>query len=128
IVSDSPIIDSLYQGQYQVHIVDANGCAFEAGAVILSDRNEDCLIIPNAFTPNADGINDTWIIENIGLFPGAVVQVFNRWGQLLYDSSMQDGNWDGFYEGNPVPTGTYLYIIRLYAGGAHYSGTVTVVH
>ncbi|HOE04045.1 MAG TPA: gliding motility-associated C-terminal domain-containing protein, partial [Bacteroidales bacterium] len=126
--SQTALIDSLRQGIYNIQIIDYNGCEYSFGPVQLIDQNEDCLKIPNAFTPNDDGINDTWIIENLWLFPGAVVQVFNRWGQILYDSGINEGDWDGTYNGKIMPTGSYIYVIRLYAEGDQYSGVVTIVH
>jgi gliding motility-associated-like protein len=60
-------------------------------------------------------VNDTWIIDNMELFPNNVVSVFNRWGALLYQASRYNaGNaWDGTFESKPVPIGTYYYTIEL---------------
>jgi gliding motility-associated-like protein len=87
----------------------------------------DCIKIPNAFTPNGDGPNDTWIIENIDLFPGAYMYIYNRWGQELWIGRPGD-EWNGQYNGKFVPAGTYLYIINLYDGSKPYTGTVTVIY
>ena len=68
---------------------------------------------PKYFTPNGDGYNDEFQIENIHLYPRAVVQIFNRWGQLLYEDLGINGFWDGKYNGTEVPEGVYFYIISL---------------
>ncbi|MDD4218401.1 MAG: gliding motility-associated C-terminal domain-containing protein, partial [Bacteroidales bacterium] len=124
---DIPLISGLTQGIYNITIVDANDCLYELEAVSLEDIDEDCIRIPNAFTPNADGINDTWIIENLELFSSAYVYVFNRWGQLLYTGRPGD-EWDGTYNNRLVPTAPYLYVIELYNGIKAYVGTVTVIY
>ncbi len=71
------------------------------------------LHIPNAFSPNGDGINDKWIITNLEYYPTADVEVFNRYGQpLFYSTNYAQKPWDGTYNGSPVPVGTYYYIIN----------------
>jgi gliding motility-associated-like protein len=74
--------------------------------------------IPNTFTPNGDGFNDTWQIIRIGLYPNNEVSVFDRWGQRVYHKKgySPEGDWDGRYLGTPLPTATYYYIIELNAG------------
>ncbi|MFM9008177.1 MAG: gliding motility-associated C-terminal domain-containing protein [Bacteroidota bacterium] len=66
------------------------------------------IYVPNAFTPNGDGMNDTWGVvgEAIEEFD---LQVFNRWGQLVYETSNPNAHWDGTHMGNQVPMGTYVY-------------------
>jgi gliding motility-associated-like protein len=123
-----PYISGLIQGNYDVTVIDANNCTLDLGTIILNDVEVDCLTIPNAFTPNADGINDTWIIDNLELFPGAYVYVYNRWGQQLYLGTPSDNPWDGRYNGKFVPAGPYLYVINLYDGSRSYTGIVTVVY
>jgi gliding motility-associated-like protein len=126
----SPIeyIGGLIQGDYLITVTDFNGCEFELTSVVLVDTEVDCIKIPNAFTPNGDGINDTWIIENIDMFPTAYISVFNRWGQLLYEANGTDNPWDGKYNGKLVPTGTYIYIVNLFDGSESRTGTLTVVY
>lgn len=73
--------------------------------------------IPNTFTPNGDGFNDTWQIIRIGLYPNNEVSVFDRWGQRVYHKKgySPEGDWDGRYLGTPLPTATYYYIVELNA-------------
>ncbi|RZK97747.1 MAG: gliding motility-associated C-terminal domain-containing protein, partial [Hymenobacter sp.] len=86
------------------------------------------LRIPNAFTPNGDGRDDTWEIERIGNFSGNQVIVFNRWGNKIFETQhYQRGNeWDGTMKGQPAPFGTYYYLIKL-GTGRTYTGWVTVL-
>jgi gliding motility-associated-like protein len=86
------------------------------------------ILVPNIFSPNGDGINEYWDIKNIQEFPNAEVSIFNRYGQFIYKSS--DGYrtpWDGTYNGDPVPVGTYFYIIKTTSNAAPLSGPVSVV-
>ncbi len=75
------------------------------------------IIVPNGFSPNHDGINDTWVIENITYFPKNVVKVFNRWGNQVFEARNYQNDWNGVStEGGSsshLPVGAYLYIIEL---------------
>ncbi|MBD1394246.1 gliding motility-associated C-terminal domain-containing protein [Mucilaginibacter glaciei] len=67
--------------------------------------------IPNAFTPNRDGVNDKWIITNLDQYPGSVVSVFSRGGQLVFNSTDYATPFDGRYKGRDLPDGVYYYLI-----------------
>lgn len=70
--------------------------------------------VPNSFTPNGDNINDFWGIDGISAFPGVKVEVFSRWGQLVYRSLGYAQPWDGTgRSGKPLAPGTYYYVIEL---------------
>jgi gliding motility-associated-like protein len=83
--------------------------------------------IPNAFSPNGDGVYDTWRIENLADYPGAVVEVFNRYGQRVYYSDGYAREWDGRFNGKSLPLGTYYYIIQLKNGFGDLKGAVTII-
>ncbi|TWI98641.1 gliding motility-associated-like protein [Mucilaginibacter frigoritolerans] len=83
--------------------------------------------IPDTFTPNGDGINDTWEIHDLEYYPKSTVNIFNRWGQKLYSSIGYPIPWDGRYNGAALPTGTYYYIIDLKNGQAVISGWVAII-
>ncbi len=70
--------------------------------------------VPNAITPNDDGKNDVLVIDNIEKFPEAELTIFNRWGDILYIAKNYNNTWNGTNQnGNPLPEGTYYYILRL---------------
>lgn len=97
--------------QYTLTVTTAQGCVGYDTVQVTVLRN---LIIPNAFSPNGDGINETWNIEQLKDYPNAELQLFSRNGQLLY--SVKGNNiaaWNGQVNGKPVPVGTYYYIITL---------------
>jgi gliding motility-associated-like protein len=89
----------------------------------------DALRIPNAFSPNGDGNDDTWQIDRIGSFNDNKVIVFNRWGNKIFETNhYQRGNeWDGTIKGSPAPLGTYYYVITL-GNGKSYTGPLTVLY
>jgi gliding motility-associated-like protein len=83
--------------------------------------------VPNIFTPNGDQIHDRWVIPNLEDYPGATVQVFNRYGQLVFSSNGYGVAWDGTQQGKLLPVGTYYYIIQLKNGYKPLSGSVTLM-
>jgi gliding motility-associated-like protein len=85
------------------------------------------VIIPNTFTPNGDGINDTWNIQKINDYPNCTVQIFDRYGALLFSSIAYSVPWDGTYKGRALPAGTYYYIINLNANVPLLSGFVLLL-
>ncbi|HEY8784497.1 MAG TPA: gliding motility-associated C-terminal domain-containing protein [Mucilaginibacter sp.] len=85
------------------------------------------ITIPSAFTPNGDGINDTWGIKYLDSYLNCTVQVYNRYGENVYSSIGYGIPWDGTYKGSALPTGTYYYIINLMIGGEVLSGFVAIV-
>lgn len=83
--------------------------------------------VPNIFTPNGDQIHDRWVIPNLEDYPGATVQIFNRYGQQVFSSNGYGVAWDGTQQGKPLPVGTYYYIIQLKNGYKPLSGSVTLL-
>ena len=74
--------------------------------------------------------NEEWIIEDIYSYPSAQIQIFNRWGILVYDKTggqYVSEPWDGKHEGKDASIGTYYYIIDLNNGEEPQTGTVTIV-
>jgi gliding motility-associated-like protein len=73
------------------------------------------LVVPNAFSPNGDNINDQWAIEGLELYPDASVSIFTRGGQKIFETRNYKSNpWNGTSNGKPLPVGTYYYIIKFY--------------
>jgi gliding motility-associated-like protein len=83
--------------------------------------DKDQVNISEAFTPNGDGINDTWVISNIEYYPASTVRVFNRWGTEVFVARNYQNDWDGHYKGNSssLPeSSSYYYQIDLDGDGA----------
>ena len=86
---------------------------------------------PNAFTPNGDGYNDTWRIiydEEIVNYPNIEVEIYNRWGSIVYHSKPYKNDWNGKHNGKDLPVGTYYYVIKLHRGNLpNISGGVSII-
>ena len=120
-------IEDLLAGQYNVIVGDVNGCSQTFNFEIY-ENDDECIGIPNTFTPNGDDYNDTWLIRNIDLYPNASVKVFNRWGNEIYVSEGTYKPWDGLYNGKPLPSEVYYYIIVLDNDQDNkYTGTITII-
>lgn len=84
--------------------------------------------IPDAFSPNGDGINDEWNIKGMHLNPDATITLFNRWGQMLWRSERgYPVPWDGRSRGKGLPIDSYYYVIELHGRPKPIVGTVTIV-
>ena len=118
----------LLPGTYSVVVTDINGCAVSDEVVIDYAATWGCLVIPTIITPNSDGYNDTWIIENIDLFPNAEVFVYNRWGELVFHTKNLLANpWDGTSDGKQLPTDSYHYVLHLNNGSGTRSGVISII-
>lgn len=112
-------------------ITDENGCKFRDTLRVENCEFEKLFAgMPNTITPNGDGDNDEWYIPYIGQFPDAVVEIFDRWGRLIFRTEDAAGNlWKGQnFEGDDLPMGAYYYVIDLnYPGFDQFSGTVNII-
>lgn len=93
---------------YQLSVT-ANGCSATDEVTVTVEVF--CLKPMEAFTPNGDGINDYWLITTGSCLRQAKVDVFNRYGAIVYHSEDYKNNWNGTYQGKPLPDGTYYYIV-----------------
>jgi len=84
--------------------------------------------IPNAFTPNGDGDNDTWHVQWLEAFPEATVEIFDRWGRLVFkQKGFPTEGWDGRSNGRALPMDSYYYILDLKNGKEPIVGNVTII-
>lgn len=114
LLSDStlsnPVATPTVTTTYTVMVTNSIGCsAIDSVKVTVLPQ----IIFPNGISPNGDGANDVWIIDNIEQFPNCIVEVYNRWGEMLFQSVGYKEKWDGRYKGQDLPVGTYYYIINL---------------
>jgi gliding motility-associated-like protein len=114
--------------EYNVAVSDANGCKGSGKFTITVDQSIP-VFIPNSFTPNGDGSNDTW-----GLYSAAVKQlnlsVFNRWGEKVFETDNMNYLWDGNYQGKPAAVGVYVYrgyVVYLNDKSRQVKGSVTLI-
>ena len=115
-------------------MVDPNGCLGYDSTFVDVSNNADCLFIPNLITPDKDTYNDTWVINGIDKYQDAEVEIYNRWGNMVYSASPYANDWGGevnhgatIDNDGKVPVGTYFYIIRLNEGDKPpYTGSLEV--
>ena len=98
--------------EYILTVTDENGC-IDSDSVWVRVIDKFALTVYNVITPNADGDNDTWIIDNIAAYPEANVSIINRYGMEVYNATGYQNDWDGTYEGKDLPDGAYYYVITL---------------
>lgn len=108
----SSVNEGLSNDWYYLTVTDVLGCT-GSDSVFIPKNMQDCIEPVNTFTPNADLYNDTWIIDNMYLYPEANLKVFNKWGNLIHEQIGLYEPWDGTVNGVQVPSGTYYYIINL---------------
>ena len=123
-----PIAYPLRTTTYMVTAEDANGCQNFAEVTISVGQGINVSPKP-LFSPNNDGQNDRWIIENIERYPDCTVVVVNRQGNVLYERRPYYGNeWDGTLSGNPVIEGAYYFVIRCEGSSKNAaSGSITLI-
>jgi len=121
-----PIASPAATTTYTLDVKDNLQCENNANIKITVSAIVSKLGIPNAFSPNGDGVNDTWVITNLSAYPGATVDVFNRYGQKVFHSENNSRPWDGTYNGNALPLGTYYYVIDPKNGEKKIGGSVTI--
>ncbi len=105
--------------------VSAAGCeSVSASVVITSDFSAS-----TAFTPNGDGENDTFEIPALAATPNATIEIFNRWGNLVFESTgaKYGKGWDGTFEGSELPVASYYYVIDLKDGSSQKKGYVSII-
>lgn len=120
----------LQAGVYQVRIEGASGCFYNQLITVGLDNDEECkLKFYSGLTPNGDGDNDIWYVDNIEQFPENNVKIFNRWGDLVWSttnySNEDEKVWKGTNSsGNLLPDGTYFYLADV--AGDKYKGWVEI--
>ena len=102
----------------------------DEGCVLTGTRTVNVLSAiwaPNTFTPNGDGENDVWNIRNLDDYPGAVIDIYNRYGTKVFSSVGYSTSWNGRYGGEDLPVGTYYYVIDPKNGRKPISGSITIL-
>ncbi len=114
---DSSIAKNLIKGIYLITVTDSNNCTINDSVVINVIGGDDCkkkLHIYSGITPNDDGIDDTWVIKGLEQYKPVSLIIFNRWGDVVYESDNYNNNWNGTnLEGKPLPDGVYYYVVKI---------------
>jgi gliding motility-associated-like protein len=113
--AESIIVDS--SGEYSVQVTSYNDCV--ATETVQIRWSAISIYLPNAFTPDGDGLNDVFIpVVRYDFIATYHMYIFNRWGQMIFESSDMQHGWDGTYKGKPVAGGIYVYRIDYTVSGS----------
>lgn len=120
IFQESNVFGNLNQGTYNIYVRGADGCISVVEVASI-------LAWPTLFTPNGDGINDTWRVPGLEVYPGSSIRIFDRYGMIVHEATVNSNVlWDGTdLSGNKVSTQDYWYILEV-TDGRKYTGHVTV--
>jgi gliding motility-associated-like protein len=112
--------------EYIITVVNSNGC-FDSDTVVVTVEGQSVIPVHNMITPNGDLSNDVWDLSTIANMENAQVSVFNRWGWEVFKSDAYNNNWGGTMNDDPLPDGTYVYVIKFNDGRESLSGTLEIL-
>lgn len=133
---DNPLIQTpranpIASTEYIVVGTDINGCSNEASVMVeVSQANKTGFFMPNAFTPNNDGLNDCYGVKYPGLNEKFELSIYNRWGERIFHTKNPAACWDGTYKGVKQDIGVYVYMVRSdgpCGGNQFYKGLFTLI-
>lgn len=118
------VLNPLEDIVYSLKVTGIGGCERTDKVKIFALKLLD---LPNTFTPNGDGVNDLWEIKNLSLYNDCVVEIYTPQGLVVYRSVNYSKPWDGKYNGKPLPSGTYYYVINTNSERKSIAGYVTIL-
>lgn len=129
--SSDSVITVSSQGDYRVEVTDWN-CCTNTDSVYLQVFE---YYIPNAFTPNGDGLNDFFRVVGLYHYVNFKMYIYNRWGELVFESANIETGWDGTFNNQESPSDTYVWVVYvdflgediITNGNVMFKGTVTLV-
>jgi gliding motility-associated-like protein len=119
-----PTANPINDTRYKLTVSSADGCTASDDVMVTILKTP---VIPNTFSPNGDRVHDTWVIPYLNTYPGATVDLFNRYGQAIFHSVGYNKPWDGTYKGKQVPVGTYYYVIDPKNGRKQMAGFIDII-
>jgi gliding motility-associated-like protein len=108
----SPIASPTINTSYNVVGFDSNGCENSAAVEVKVSDKEGGYYVPNAFTPNGDGLNDCFGVKQWGNVADLYFIIYNRWGEKVFETRNINICWDGQQKGSPADPGNYVYYIQ----------------
>ncbi len=109
----NPVVTPQETTTYTLEVTDTLGCiSNESITISVSERPLPEIVIYNSFSPNGDGVNDYWVIENIDKYPNSQLDIFNRNGNKVFSANNYQNNWDGKYRNKDLPAHTYYFILN----------------
>lgn len=126
--SETPLATVDATTMFLVEVTDSNGCSATDSILVKASANaRTAFVVPNAFTPNGDGHNDYFGIQHWGDVTIEQLEVYNRYGMKVFVTKNPAEGWDGRFDGQPQPAGTYLYAIRARTACGEVTRTGTIL-
>ena len=123
------IPDATFSGTDElVYRICLTACPDMCDTAIVKLRVFPFLRIPDIITPNGDGVNDVWVIEGIDRFESTELFIYNRWGREVYAANNYANDWDALWNGQPLPNGTYFYVLNNRSTGENLGRGYITVH
>ena len=120
----SNIIELGAYGVHTFHVRDLWGCESSLKDTLEAPK----ISIPTVVTPNGDGVNDMFTVQELAqAYPDARIRIYDRWGKQVADYTAADGDWDGTYNGKPLPSTDYWYEISIDEIDKVYTGHFTLL-
>jgi gliding motility-associated-like protein len=123
----NPIATPVTTTDYILTVTDINSCVNSDTVIVTIIPIEFTGNITNVFSPNGDGINDNWYIENIKYYPENEVTVYNIYGNTVFTKKGYNNDWQGTYNGNPLPDGTYFYVVKINESSPTLKGSLDII-
>ena len=120
----NPVASPKETTKYTLIVTTKEGCVI-ADEVLVTVHIDPS--IPNVFSPNGDGINDTWVIKYLETFVNASIKIYNRYGQQVFTAQQYNTPWDGRLNNVDMPVGVYYFIIEPNNGRNRYTGSITLL-
>jgi gliding motility-associated-like protein len=130
-ISSNPVATPSSSTMYHVQASSGNGCVTEDSILVtVAIGNPDNgYLVSNAFTPDNDGLNDCFGVKHWGAVTDLNFTIYNRWGQIVFQTTDINKCWNGIYKNSKLPTGTFVYLIsaKTLCGPIQRKGTVTLI-
>lgn len=123
----NPVATPTVTTNYILTLTDANSCISSDSVLIIVLPVIFDGMISSVFTPNGDGINDNWYIENILYYPDNEVSIYNIYGSSVFNQRGYKNDWQGTYNNAPLPDGTYFYVVKIGNSGNVFKGSVDIL-
>ena len=121
----NPVVTPLIGTDYALTVVSELGCGTATDTMHVFVYKD--IFVPNAFSPNNNGINDSWNIPALSALPDFDVRVFNRYGQIVFHTRNTNTGWNGKFNGADQPIGTYVYLININKGKRILKGPLMLI-
>jgi len=126
----NPEVTATENTTYTLTTTSSDGCKSEDEMVIIVSCEGDLVFVPDAFTPNGDNRNDKFRVRSLGIKELNFFRVYNRWGQIVWETTDFSSSWDGTFKGYKLPPGVYVYDLDAVCSGGeniHKTGNVTLI-